>query len=142
MRAIRVPVPLFQEVATRRKDSARVHHPLTIRVHIFALGFAHSHWAAQPEVSRVSHLSPHFNSSTILVRSLQRTWPTSSPRSGVRSGSPVDEEWLYTGQSQLGGWRPAIESSILFSFETVFTREGEGRSSDRNLAATVSGRPS
>src|ERR1017187_2062291 len=87
MRAIRVPVPLFQEVATRRKDSARVHHPLTIRVHIFALGFAHFHWAAQPELSRVSHLSPHFNSSTILVRALQRTWPTSSPRSGVRLAS-------------------------------------------------------
>src|ERR1035437_8305971 len=87
MRAIRVPVPLFQEVATRRKDSAGVHHPLTIRVHIFALGFAHSHWAAQPELSRVSHLSPHFNSSTILVRALQRTWPTSSPRSGVRLAS-------------------------------------------------------
>src|ERR1035441_2555837 len=32
-----------------------------------------------------------------------------------------NDMWLYTGQSQLGGWRPAIESSILFSFETVFT---------------------
>lgn len=33
----------------------------------------------------------------------------------------VDERRLYTGQSCVGGWRPAIERSILFSFETVFT---------------------
>lgn len=39
----------------------------------------------------------------------------------------------------MGGWRLTAEGVILFSFETDFRREGEGRSPDRYLAGRGQG---